>query len=237
MKKLNTINKIYVTILVVLVIATAVKILRYKSWDRFYYAASFSSPHSYPVHVRNGFFILEDGDTKYVGTSDVNDNRNIGWGDGDYSNPSTSERLPVKLILEYASYRDESFYADTIDLPLDVIKKAFASVNTRGMSVSLYQAMPVYKLDFVVGIANKGNIIVWLRGEGFETTLLKHKIVPHPPVGDDTYYQRRLSKKQYFKEVFYIDSADRAAYQMGFDKGANYIDTPSQFKVRLKWDK
>jgi hypothetical protein len=237
MKKLNTINKIYAMLLVILVIATVTKILMYKGWDRYYYGATISAPRSYPINVRAGHFILEDGETEYLGSSEVNDNRNMYWGDGDFSDPTTKERLPVKLVLEYASYRDQSFYADTIDLPIKAIKKAFKSVTTNGSSVSRYQAMPDFKLDFVVGIANKGNIVVWLRGEQFETVLLKHKIAPHEPVGDDTYYRKRLPKTQYFKEAFSIDSADLEAFKRGFDKDANYIDTPSQFKMGLQWNK
>lgn len=234
MKKLNTINKIYAVILVLLILATAQKLWKYKGWKRFYYSASFSAPHSYPVHVQNGQFILEDGEIAYIGFNAVNDRNYMDWGYGDSNDPTTKKRLPVKLVLEYASYRDESFYADTVELPLAVIKKAFSTVNETGISTSLYQAPNVKRLEFVVGIANKGNIIVWLRGEHFETILLKHKIAPHEPVGDDTYYETRLQKGQYLKKVFEIDSADLAAFKAGLDKDANYIDTPSQFKLRLQ---
>ena len=233
MKKLNTINKIYAAILILLVISTIAKVLIYRGWDRYYYGATISAPHSFPINVREGHFLLENGETQYINSSEVNNNGIFYWGDGDYSEPNEKERLPVKLVLAYASYRDSSFYADTIGLPVKTIEKAFKSVKTNGILVSRYQAAPDFKLDFVVGIANKGNVIVWLRGENFETVLLKHKIVPHEPVGDDTYYEKRLSKKQYFKKAFSIDSADLEAYKKGFDKDANYIDSPSQFKLRM----
>ena len=235
MKHLNTINKIYASILVLMAIATAIKLINYKGWDRYYYGSTFTSPRTYPVLVRNGQFILEDGDVDYISYNAVNDHGYKQWGYGDFDDTNTKERLPVKMVLEYASYRDESFYKDTIDLPLDAIKKAFKTVDKTGISMSLYQSPEVKRLDFVVGIANKGNIIVWLRGENFETTLLTHKITPHQPVGDDTYYdKKRWAKKQFFKEVFYIDSAELADFKNGVDLHANYIDTPSLFKVRLK---
>ncbi len=233
MKKLNTTNKLYAAILVLLTIATTVKLLRYKGWERYYYSASCSSPRSYPVYVRNSYFILGDGDHAPVGTSEVNDNRND-WGYGDYNHSDTKKRLPLKLVLEYASYRDSSFYADTIPLPVKAIHHAFENMSDKGINTSVYHAPAVKRLDFVIGIANKGNIIVWLQGKNYETTLLKHKIVPHEPVGDDTYHNGRLSKQQYFKEVFFIDSAAKADFKKGLDKTANYIDTPSQFKLRLQ---
>ncbi|CAM3975112.1 Protein of unknown function [Pedobacter westerhofensis] len=234
MYQLNSINKIYAAILMLLILATSVKIWKYKTWKRYYYTASFSSPASYPVHVHNGQLILEDGEIAYVGYNTVNDGNNFGWGYGDSNDPTRKERLPVKLVVQYASFRDQSFYSDTIPLPVDAIKKAFSTVNAKGISTDLYQKPSVNRLDFVIGIANKGNIIVWLRGENFEETLLKHKIAPHEPSGDETYDETRLTKSQYLKTVFWIDSAKLETFKAGLDKDASYIDTPSQFKIRLK---
>ncbi|MFA6247480.1 MAG: DUF2931 family protein [Mucilaginibacter sp.] len=233
MKKLNITNKIYVVILLAMIIATAVKFFSYSGWSRYYYGASVSAPRSYPAHVRNAFFILKDGDTKPIATSDVNDNRG-NWGYGDYQSPRNPDQLPEKLVLEYTSYRDGLFYADTISLPLQAIKDAFKAVDKKGINTEQYQAPTVKRFDFVIGIANKGNIIVWLQGEHNETTLLKYKITPHEPVGDQTYYNGRLPKEQYLQEVFHIDSALKADIAKGVDRDANYIDTPSLFKLRIQ---
>ena len=232
MKQLNLTNKIYAALLILLIIATVAKLLRYKSWERYYYGATFSAPRSYPIYIRNGYFILSDGDIAPVGSSEVN-NHGTDWGYGDFQSPNTKERLPEKLVLEYASYRDQSFYADTLTLPAMVIKQAFENMVESGISTDIYNSLPVKRLDFVIGVANKGNIVVWLRGEDTETTLLKHKINPHEPIGDETYHNGRLPKKEYLKQVFYIDSADQAAYDKGLDASANFIDTPSLFKSRL----
>jgi hypothetical protein len=233
MKKLNITNKIYAVILLAVIIATAIKILKYSGWSRYYYGASVSAPHTCPVHVRDAYFILTDGDTGTIATSDVNDSRSE-WGYGDYQNPNRPEQLPVKLVLEYVSYRDKLFYADTILLPVQAIKDAFKPVNEKGISTDQYGGPSVKRLDFVIGIANKGNIVVWLQGEHSETTLLKHKIAPHEPVGDQTYYNGRLPKEKYLQEVFQLDSALKADIENGIDNNANYIDTPSRFKVRIQ---
>lgn len=233
MKKLNTTNKIYTGILLLIILATAVKLWRYKGWERYYYSSSFSSPASYPIYIRNGYFILEDGEIESISNSDVNDHRNMAWGDGTGNDPNRKERLPVKIVFEYASYRDELFYKDTINLPLDTIRAIFKNAKKTGVSTSIYHAPEVKRLDFVIGVANKGNVIVWLRGEKFENVLLKHKMIAKEPRGDQTYHGARLSKKAFLKEVFYIDSADLEAYRKGIDKEANYIDTPSSFIRRL----
>lgn len=214
---LNLANKIYVGILSTLILATAYRILQYKSWDRYYYDVSASAPSNFPIHIRTANLILEDGDESWLRTTSVNDGRPY-WGYGDFEEPDTKERLPVKLVLGYASYRDQSFYSDTIPLPEKALKDALKNG---------------YK-EIIVGIANKGNIIVWMRNEKKEMVLLKHQIKPHAPVGDDTYYERRLSKKEYFENVFRLDSASLEDFRKGVDKDANYIDTPSLFTQRLK---
>ena len=214
--KLNIANKIYVVILAALTLATAYRILQYKSWDRYYYDVSASAPASFPVYIRTANLILADGDESWVRTNSVNDG-NPYWGYGNFEDPDTKERLPEKLVLGYASFRDKSFYADTIPLPVEALKNALKN----GYS------------EIIVGIANKGNIIIWMRNEEKELVLLKHQIKPHEPVGDDTYYERRLSKKEYFENVFRLDSASLEDFRKGVDKDANYIDTPSLFTQRL----
>ena len=230
MKKLNKLNRVYLVVLILLTVATAIKIVMYQGWKRYYYGASVSAPSSYPIRVNRCEFILANGETAYLGTTQVND-QNSDWGDGDYSDPHRKERLPVALVIDYADYRSQQFYRDSIILPEKVISETFKNELNKGEEVSQYQSAPVMSLNFVVGVANNGNIIVWLRGKSFEKVLVKHKANIHEPKADDTWYERRLSRKGYFNQAFNIDSAQNEEFKKGFDKHANYIDTPSRFKT------
>lgn len=216
-----------------LVIVIVIKLLRFKSWERYYYEAFATAPRNHPVYIRNAYFILADGEIRWIDTNPVHERRED-WGADTYTSTVTKERLPVKLVLGYASYRDSAFYKDTIDLPVNIIEDAFKHINETGITNNAYGTTPQKRLDFAIGVANKGNIIVWLRGNNNERVLLKHHIKPHKPVGDDTYYNGLLSKAAYFKEVFYIDSNEREAILKGIDAEANYIDTPSHFSRQLK---
>ena len=229
MKKLNLLNRIYLTVLVLLCIATTIKIIRYKSWTRYYFSASVCAPKTYPVYVRDCYFILSDGQIGNIGTGDVNDHRSD-WGNSEFEETYEKQQLPVKLVLEYASYREKAFYRDTIDLPADSISRIFKSSRSKGINQTLYRpGGDVGGLNFLIGIANKGNVVVWLQGKNYEVTVMKHRIVAREPVGDQTYHEGRLSKKQYFEKVFYIDKDLQEAMDQGKDRNANYIDSSTHY--------
>lgn len=220
-------------ILVLLVLATAVKLIRYQSWSRFYYAASVCAPRTYPIYVRDTFFILPDEDTSPIATGEVNYQKSW-WGESEFSSVSEKKRLPLKLVIGYASYRDRAFYQDTVDLPVDKISKLFKSSVEKGSGASMYRSSGDVKgLRFVIGVANKGNVIIWLQGENEETILLRHHITAREPRGDQTYHEGRLSKDDYLRKVFYIDEELQKKIAQGVDKDANYIDSISGFRKNV----
>lgn len=227
MKNLNILNKIYLIILSLLVLFTAYSIVSYNAWSRYYYTASLSAPGEFPVHARGSYFITDGREKVYITDNTVNNGRTT-WGEKDIYAPMEKRLLPEKLLLNYASYRDKSFYKDTISLPVKLIKDIFKneSANQESGAESVDYNTGV-KFDFIVGLANGGNVIVWLRANNKETVLLKHSIKASKPVGNDTYYEKRLSPNEYFKKVFSIDEQEQAQFDKERGKVVNYIDTPS----------
>lgn len=90
-------------------------------------------------------------------------------------------------------------------------------------------------LNFVIGIANSGNVMVWLRGVNLEKIILKARLKSKEPGDGETFYEKPLPKKEYFELVF-EDLADsvKAKLKGGFDSGANYIDTPTRYMEKNK---
>lgn len=229
--KLNLINKIYICISILLAVATVYRIMHFKSWDRYNYSATIVAPSTFPVYVSDAYFIVPGNDLESIDYEWVN-NFNVNW-DTDYnsSNHARSQRLPTKLVLKFASYRDAKFYRDTLDLPQAQISPIFK----RAAAGKQFQVLSSYAgtkkgLNFVVGIANNGNIIVWLRGVNLEHIILKKRLKYRIPGPDDTYYKEPLSKQVYLNHVFEnLTDSIKTKLNAGFDADANYIDTPSHY--------
>lgn len=230
MKKLNVLNKIYLAIFVSLIVAVAVKLLNYKGWSRYYYSASVSAPRMYPIEVYRADFVLSDGTRESVKTSDVNDQR-LEWGQGEFPETSERQQLPVKLVLDYVSYRDQSFYKDSINLPARLIDSIFRNSKKAGIQQSIHKyGTNAEGLVFIVGIANNGNILVWLQGDKYERILLKHKITAREPAAADLFNERQLTKKEYLGQAFGDLRADFFKdLAKGVAKDANYIDSASNY--------
>lgn len=230
--KLNLINKIYITIAVALIIAIVIKFFSIKSWDRYYYVTSICAPSTQPIAIRNAHFVLANGETDYINHNDVDDFR-TGWGQDDFiSSDFEKQRLPVKLVLQYASYRDKKFYNDTLNLNENEIRSVFKSAirNKQAIGVSKYGGVSGKGLSFLIGIANDGNVVVWLQGIYLDKLLLKQKLKARPPQGDDTYYAGQLTKEAYIKKRFEnLSDSVKKELDKGFDAKANYMDTPTRY--------
>jgi hypothetical protein len=229
--KLNLINKIYIAFALVLGIGIAIKLIVYKSWDRYAYAASVTAPQSYPISIRNCYFLLPYGDDAQVNTEDVREFKTT-WGD-EYYFPESHRplRLPEKLVLEYVSFRDSRFYRDTVNLPIALIKQTFSEATKQHQLEELYNAGGEKKgLRFLIGIANNGNIIVWLRGNKLERLVLQTKLQPYEPNSADTYYEKPLPKDVYLKKVFErLPDSIKLKIAQGWDKNANYADSSTHY--------
>ena len=240
--KLNLVNKIYIGIAIILVLGIIWRVLRYKAWDRHYFFASVSAPYTYPIYIRDIYFIYpnedEYGGGFYNTTDEVND-FNSSWG-SEYYSPRVNEPLllPKQLALQYVSYRDKKFYKDTLDLPRQTIEHIFKQAKTDGqlLSISSNNTMDDKKgLRFVVGIANDGDLVVWLRGMFFEKVILKTKLKPKDLSPKDLYYAKEMNKQEYYNKVF-EDMPDtlKQLIERGYDKGAKYIDSPTYYIEKNK---
>lgn len=229
--KINKLNWFYICLAIALLLAISYKKLSYKSWERYNYSVGINAPETFPIHVREAYFLLPGDDFESADNEDVN-NFITTWGvNYGTTKHARSARLPTQLVLKYFSYRDRNFYADTLNLPHKEILAAFKSAerNNQFLKLSDY-AGPKKGLSFVVGLANNGNIIIWLRGVYLEKELLRSKLKPVTPTNDDLFHEKTLTKEAYFKYAFEnLSDSLKTMYKAGFDSDANYIDTPSRY--------
>lgn len=93
-------------------------------------------------------------------------------------------------------------------------------------------------LHFVVGIANDGNLMVWLRGTYLEKLLLKTQLKAREPKAEDLYYAKPLSKQAYYNQMFrFIPDTLKNLINSGVDRNANYIDSPTHYiELNKDWE-
>ena len=235
--KLNFINKAYLLCVSGLLVAIVYKTCKYNAGERYYYFSSISAPETFPVYIRDAYFITNDpDDDAWFNQTDVN-GFNTRWGT-EYFFPEVSRpmRLPLKLVLQYASYRDRKFYSDTLDLPQETIKSVFeVAAKNKNMDEIRGRDGDEEGLRFVLGIANEGNVILWLRGINLEKTILKTKLAAKEPRGDATRYGTRLTKEAYLERVFgALDDSLKRELDKGLEAHANYIDSASHYLDREK---
>jgi len=229
--KLNLANKSYITIAILLFLAIIYSFIHNRNWDRYNYSASITAPATFPIHLKEAYFLLDNDDFESVGGEEV-DSFTSNWNDYyDKVNHAENQLLPSKLVLNYVSYRDEKFYRDTLNLPFKEMKMIFesASKNKQFLVLSSY-AGTKKGLAYMVGVANDGNIIVWLRGVNLERVILKTELKVKEPLSDDLYYEKLLSKRDYINTVFAnLTDSVKTLLKSGYDSKANYIDTPSRY--------
>lgn len=235
--KLNTINKIYIGFAIILVLGIIWRVVSYKPWDRHYFFASVSAPYTFPVYIRDIYFVYPNGNEFGEGfyhTKDEVNNFNSSWGAEHYS-PRVNKTLqfPRQLVLQYVSYRDKKFYRDTLDLPQQTIENTFKEAKANKQLLDMFTDYGIDEkqgLHFVVGIANDGDLVVWLRGMFFEKVLLKTKLKPKEPKKEDLYFAKEMNKQEYYQKVFeYMPDTVKQLVEQGYDNGAKYIDTPTRY--------
>ncbi|WP_316735700.1 DUF2931 family protein [Pedobacter aquatilis] len=229
--KLNKLNIFYIAVAIFLIAGIVYRKISFKAWERYNYSVAVVSPKTYPMHIRETYFLLPDDDFESADKEDVN-NFNSTWGVSfATTNHARLKRLPTQLVVKYFSYRDNNFYADTLDLPKKEILTTFknAKQNKQFLELSSY-AGKKDGLSFVIGLANNGNLIIWLRGIYLEKELLRKRLKPKNPLKADLYHERNLSREKYFEYAFEnLSDSLKTVYKSGFDGKANYIDTPSRY--------
>lgn len=182
MKKLNVFNRVLIIVMVVLLLSLVYKILSYKQWERYYYTENVSNPEEFPIHLFWVTFLMPDGD---YGKSFSEDTRKINsfysnWGEGEYGNSDRLERLPARLFLEYVDFRTKEYYADTVALPKEKMVEIFKEAKEGQKLKDLHYWSRAMGLNYHVGIANEGNIVIWLIGKNYEREVYRTQLKPKP---------------------------------------------------------
>ncbi len=229
--KLNILNKIYFLILIFLVILIIYTIFQRSHY--YYYMLSVCRPKSYPIWIKRCHFI-DDFNNEINSSIDFD---YYDWGRDclEFEN-IYPHRLPTKLILDYSSYSEQKTYIDTIKLPFLKIRKAFNEAKRRNRLKEIgYSYEGKRGLHFLIGIARNGNIKLWLRGIFLEELILQTKIVPKDPKKYYTYTGIKLTREEYFKEIFKeIPTNIKIKIDNGWEKESNYMDSLTNYINRNK---
>lgn len=182
MKKLNLFNRLLITITVVLLLSLVYKIMKYKQWERYYYTENASTPEEFPIHLFGIFFFMPDGE---YGKSFSENKRVINsfysdWGRNEYGNTDRLEQLPASLFLEYIDFRTSKYYADTLALPKEKMIEIFKEAKQGQKLKDLHHWNRAMGLNYHVGIANDGNIVIWLIGNSYEKEVYRTQLNPKP---------------------------------------------------------
>jgi hypothetical protein len=196
--------------------------------DKYSWLPSESAPEIYPMRIIDGLFVLNDGSTIYIPSSEFIVN---GWGEigsthivGDKLKP-----LPIKLDLIWFSFVEDKFYGGTFALPGNKINDLFGN----GFQSSISGKNVTYN-RIIVGMAPEGEISVWLEAEGevLEVATFKAKEVSgnwKSVLGNE-----KISRKDYLESVLeeFLSEEQVADYkQNGIGKGMF-----ENYKGQYTWD-
>ena len=232
MMKLNKVNIIYLVIAGILLVATAFQVFKYRSWDRYYYDATVIAPESYPIHIRDCYLITADEDDLISARKEEVNDQNSNWNsDGDFLEIRDKMLLPEKISISYFSYREDKFYKGVVDLPKKRIEEIFKQAIANKSTEKYYSYRGQNRgLTFTVGVANNGEVLVWMRGIYLEQLILRTRLKPSEPDPDDMYYEENLSKEAYLKHAFeHLSDSVKLLYKNGYDSPANYGDSATKY--------
>lgn len=227
--KLNGVNKLFIAIAIGLIGLHVYQVFHYRAWDRYYYFTNICTPPGHPAYVRDAYFLTaNNGEFSSIRYDESNHFQTV-WKESYYF-PETYEKqlLPEKLVLKYVSYRDRQFYRDTINLPVDTIKRLTDQILTERKATDIYcRGRDVQGVTFLVGIANNGYILVWLKGEGIEHLVVRTRIQPAIPTKEDTYYDGEvMTVGAYINNRFMtLEDSVKAKIHAGWETNANYKDS------------
>ncbi|SKB98678.1 Protein of unknown function [Soonwooa buanensis] len=233
LKKLNTFNKCLSAIVVLMIIANIYYLFFYKSWDRYNFDSSVTVPPSYPMYIEEVSFNYphdELGISFYKSQDEVNRFGNT-WGQAYYF-PEAREpmRLPIELVLSYFDYRANKFYKTKIQLPTKDMKQCFEEAQEQKRFTKLYNVHgDVHGLVFLLGVANNGNIMLWLKGDNYAKLLFKKHLEP-VSISKSLNYDHFKTEEQYKAKFFeYLPDSTKQKINSGWEVKANYIDSTKQF--------
>lgn len=232
-KRFNIYNKILTIILLVLVVLNIYRFFTFKSWDRYYFASSVTAPQYFPIHVVNVNFDFpndELGGYFHKSIEEINAYYPK-WGEAYYF-PETYQTLPLPefLNIEYYDYRSNLYYKSQLKLPKEIMQNLFRKAKEHGHLTEIYKpGQNVKGLIFLLGIANNGNIMLWLKGENLAEIVLTAKLKPQPlsKSEDRKHYK---TNQEYINNMFQdMPDSLKVDIHNGIENHANYIDSTKQF--------
>lgn len=134
--------------------------------EKFDWSATISAPKEYPVEVYQG----EVSGKSYGQNLSHLGPIAVGWGlsGATVSGGPDAKDLPDYLGLTWVSFADRKVYSGQFHLPKDKVLKLFKE----GFANELTRKKETYNA-FIVGLAPKGNIIVWVAGGGNQVEIAK----------------------------------------------------------------
>lgn len=239
---MNHFNKFLIILTLTLSVTYSYILIKEKPWSKFYYEAFAFYPEAFPVEFSRIEFTsnaIKDIDYGYYSNINIYSDGFVNWsGGGGFSNQNVKKRfLPDNLYLEYIDLQTEKYYRDTIPLPKKKMEEIFKKAKGKNMLQDLDSYYTCMGLTLQVGIANDGNILVWLSNTDyrtdFEIEILKTKILPKTfPRNWDKYTIKNEEKKVILQNIFNrVSNYEKEALIKGIDSTANYKDSiPSRFK-------
>ncbi|MDM1383426.1 DUF2931 family protein [Myroides marinus] len=111
----------------------------------------------FPMYFHQGYYILEDGDTKYI----PNGYTAGSWGHGlsVHLGNQNGSALPVGLSVKFVSFAEKKCYGGEFELPIDVIRKYF---DKGGIDEFHGEFSPFENI--ITGITPGGTVVVWVKG-------------------------------------------------------------------------
>jgi len=234
MKKKHLLNIVFTTITLVLIGLIIAKNTAIQNSGKYYYVFSESHPSEYPIlELNNSYFIENDTDSTKLnfisGDNELNGFHSY-WTSKPYLVKHNNEPkfLPQGIFIKYFDLRTKKQYTDSIFLP----KKEIAQVFNYAEEHKLLKIIntkennnPNMGLEFLLGIANDGNIIFWLIGENFEKEFYRKKIEPVQDslmLNDSIYKQEKNHLNEFLTEM---DPKTRQAIRNIPESKAQYKDS------------
>ncbi|MFD2561096.1 DUF2931 family protein [Aquimarina rubra] len=155
------------------------------------------APEIYPVRIKEGYFIMEDGSSIEIpsGGRTVHN----GWGQigSTYIVGDDLKPIPRKLKITWISYAENKFYSGDFDLPSEEIQRFFEKgfLDRRNKQENYSR--------IVVGMAPGGIVSIWLLGAGStveigqylakEINMEINDLSPNTTLDRETYVANRIN--------------------------------------------
>ncbi|QDO94351.1 DUF2931 family protein [Formosa sediminum] len=230
---MNNFNKFLITLTLILAVTYGYVIVTNKPWSKYYYQAFAFYPNDFPIEISQCKFTSNsEKQVDYDYYSEINVSDYVAWSSGGYSSQTNKKRfLPDNIYLEYIDLQTKAYYRDTIPLPKSKMEDIFKKAKQKYMLQNLDTYYTRMGLTLHIGIANDGNILVWIgntdKPKTFQIEVLRTKILPKkfPKQWNN---KTEVLMEQVLKNV---SEEKLKALEKGIDSTANYKDSiPRGFK-------